>query len=93
MTDIVKNMARVYCKAMHEWENSITPPCANPPQEAMRAALLYLADNINGRMVDALRCSYRDSGYLPVRQKNTPFDALAFDAIAAAIRAAAGEEK
>jgi len=70
MTDIVKGMATAY------WRNMCHSKSPTR-EEAMRAALLFLADNVSDEMVDEAAAANVNTSR---------------SAIAAAIRAAAGEE-
>jgi hypothetical protein len=91
MTDIVKGMARVYFEthfadgwSYAEMEEKV--PGHNADMEhSMRAALMWLADNVSGEMVAAWRNSmdtFPPDKWLPASGQAK--------AIAAAIRAAAG---
>lgn len=90
MTDIVKGMARAICRAI--WDHDYTPRDPLHPDarwlQAMKAAKAgadFLADNVSDDVVEAA------AGRLPHFAKVADEDVR--DAIAAAIRAAAGEEK
>jgi hypothetical protein len=92
MTDTVKGMARafVYAKGgqpdfkdtwqkITEWEREA---------EAMRAALLWLADNVSDKMAHHAASQYFDK---PLNEANPPRVLVEFGGvISAAIRAAAG---
>ena len=82
MTDIVKGMARAYHEAYWNWMPTLP---RSMEDEAMRAALLWLADNVSDEMVHA----YRDALERQARDPWLPSIAES-KAIAAAIRAAAG---
>ena len=78
MTDIVKGMTAVAYKAQYGAEFDSLRDGVR--EEFMRAALLFLADNVSHEMVtDFWDALYRE-------------DVTTSEAIAAAIRAAAGEE-
>jgi hypothetical protein len=84
MTDIVKGMVREYERVRVSERSSGNPDEAC--QEAMRAALLWFADNINNKIVRAARNAH-NSDIL----KGVISDPIRV-AISAATRAAAGEE-
>ena len=73
MTDIVKGMAKAYHEAYWNWMPTLP---RSMEDEAIRGALLWLADNVSDDMEDAAGAENWD--YEPK------------SAIAAAIRAAAG---
>jgi hypothetical protein len=81
MTDIVKGMARAYVDA---WD---LLGAELEPSDRMRAALMWLADNVSDEMVQA----YREALERQARDPWLPSIAES-KAIAAAIRAAAGGE-
>ncbi len=86
MTDIVKGMARAACDAGSEPVFDKQPSDLQYMQmDDMRAALLFLADNVSDEMVHA----YRDALERQARDPWLPSIAES-KAIAAAIRAAAG---
>ncbi len=76
MTDIVKGMARCF---------EIASDKGTYDEEAMRGALLWLADNVSKEMSVAFWNEF-------YREYRTGGQAETVNAISAAIRAAAGEE-
>lgn len=80
MSDIVKGMARE-AQCVLEGPSTTYDPARH--EEAMRAALLWLADNVSDEMVDAYEQFFLSTATLYTRRQ----------AIAAAIRAAAGDKE
>lgn len=80
MTDIVKGMARAYHEAYWNWTPTLP---RSMEDEAMRAALQWLADNVSDEMVQA----YRETLDRHPRDPWLPSIAES-KALAAAIRAA-----
>lgn len=76
MSNILKGMARE-AQCVLEGPSTTYDPARH--EAAMRAALLWLADNVTDKMVDAA--------------EDANVDNVGRSAIAAAIRAAAGEEE
>jgi len=88
MTDIVKGMARAICLAI--WDHDYTPRDPQHPDarwlQAMKAAKAgagFLADNVSEEMTRAAYVRLRETDHLNAMR----------ECIAAAIRAAAGEER
>ncbi len=90
MTDIVKGMAKAYHEAYWNWMPTLP---RSMEDEAMRAALLWLAANVTDEMLEAAESAAREHKR-GMRVNDTKCDQrnMLAKQFAAAIRAAAGEE-